>query len=56
MNFIAESAGVWYEGDSFSLRVMLQNAMLLPIHFPGYLADRDMLFREDYFNSVTRVR
>ena len=56
MNFIAESAGVWYEGDSFSLRVMLQNTMLLPICFPSHLPNVDMLFREDYFNSATRVR
>ena len=56
MNVIAEAGGVWYEGDSFSLRVMLQNAMLLPIRFPGHPADGDMLFREDHFNSATRVR
>ena len=56
MNYIAESGGVWYEGDSFSLRVVLQNAMLLPIRFPDHPPDGDMLFREDYFDAATRIR
>ena len=56
MNYIAEAQGIWYEGDSYSLRVMLQNAMLLPIRFPGHSLNDDMLFREDYFDSATRVR
>ena len=56
MNYIAETQGIWYEGDSYSLRVMLQNAMLLPIRFPGHSLNDDMLFREDYFDSATRVR
>lgn len=56
MNYIAEAQGIWYEGDSYSLRVMLQNAMLLPIYFPGHPLSDGMLFREDYFDSATRVR
>ena len=56
MNYIAETQGIWYEGDSYSLRVMLQNAMLLPIRFPGHPLNDGMLFREDYFDSATRVR
>ena len=56
MNYIAEAQGIWYEGDSYSLRVMLQNAMLLPICFPGHPLSDGMLFREDYFDSATRVR
>ena len=55
MNYIAE-AGIWYEGDSFALRVMMQNTILLPICFPGHLPGGDMLFREVYFDSATRVR
>ena len=56
MSYIAEAQGIWYEGDSFSLRVIMQNTMLLPIHFSGHLPNTDMLFREDYFDAATRVR
>ena len=56
MSYIAEAQGIWYEGDSFSLRVMMQNTMLLPIHFSGHIPNTDMLFREDYFDAATRVR
>ena len=55
MNYIAE-AGIWYEGDSFALRVMLQNTILLPICFPDHHLDGVMLFREDYSDAATRIR
>lgn len=56
MNAIAEYDGVWYEGDSASLRVMLENTLLLPICVVNQRSGGEMLFREDYFNSATRVR
>ena len=56
MNYIAEADSVWYEGNSVSLRVMLQSPILLPIAFPGNPNNIDMIFREDYFDSATRIR
>ena len=56
MNTIAEYDGVWYEGDSASLRVMLENTLLLPICVVNQHSGGEMLFREDYFNSATRIR
>ena len=56
MNYIAEADSVWYEGNSVSLRVMLQSPVLLPIAFPGNPQNIDMIFREDYFDSATRIR
>lgn len=56
MSYLAEANGVWYEGSSVSLNVMLQNCILLPIAFPAHILDATMLFREDYFNSATRIR
>ena len=56
MNYIVEAQGLWYEGSRAWLRLMLQNPVLLPIDFLGHLPNTDMIFREDYFNSTTRLR
>ncbi|RCN59116.1 hypothetical protein [Acidiferrobacter thiooxydans] len=56
MSYIAEAQGIWYEGSSSWLRLMQQHPLLLPIRFVGHLPDAEMLFREEYFNSATRIR
>ncbi|MHB8345990.1 MAG: hypothetical protein ACYDHM_02205 [Acidiferrobacterales bacterium] len=57
MDYIAEAGGIWYEGSINALRVVQRDYILLPIAFPGNIGvGRDILFREDYFNSVTRIR
>ena len=56
MSYIAEAQGIWYEGSSSWLRLMQQHPLLLPIHIVDHLPDAEMLFREEYFNSATRIR
>ena len=56
MSYIAEAQGIWYEGSSSWLRLMQQHPLLLPIRFVDHLPDAEMLFREEYFNSATRIR
>ena len=56
MNYIAEVQGVWYEGTSSALRVMRLDFVLLSITFPGDSTSQDLLFRENYLNSATRIR
>ena len=56
MEYIAEAQGIWYEGSSSWLRLMVQHPVLLPIQFPDRKELVEMLFREEYFNSATRIR
>ena len=57
MDYIAEAGGIWYEGSISALRVLQRDYILLPIAFPGNIGvGQDILFREDYFNSATRIR
>ncbi len=56
MQYLAEKAGMWFEGAFERMRLINPTPMVLPLnpvsqkHYPSYL------FREDYFNSVTRIR
>ncbi len=56
MKYIAEAYGLWFEGSSSWLRLMVQPPVLLPIRFVQNAVNMDMLFLEDYFNSATRTR
>ena len=57
MNLMVEACGLWFEGNREFLRVMAPHPILLRAHFPDNgLGAAEMLFREDYFSSVTRVR
>lgn len=56
MDYIAERQGVWYEGNEAWLRLMSQNTLLLPVRLPEDAEHPEMLFREEYFNSSTRIR
>ena len=56
MDYIAEKYGEWYEGNADSLRLMVQNLLLLPVRLPEHAEYPEMLFREEYFNSATRIR
>ena len=57
MNYIAKAFGIWFEGTSAALRVALPQPVVLSASFPGHVAtNKEMLFREDYFDAATRVR
>ena len=56
MDYIAERYGEWYEGNAASLRLMVQNLLLLPVRLPEHDGHPEILFREEYFNSATRIR
>ena len=56
MNYLVEARGIWFDGSSAILNIIQGSLVLLPIVFPGQHPNTEMLFREDYFNSATRVR
>ena len=56
MNYIVEAEGLWYEGTSANLRLMLQHPTVLPINFVGDESKIRRVFLEEYFNSATRIR
>ena len=57
MNLMVEAYGLWFEGNREFLRVMAPHPILLRAYFSGEgQGDTEMLFREDYFNSMTRIR
>ena len=57
MNLMVGAHGLWFEGNREFLRVMAPHPILLRAYFPGEgQGGAEMLFREDYFNSVTRIR
>lgn len=56
IQYIAEAQGLWYEGSSSWLRRIQGSPMILPLSVLDGMPSRELLFHEDYFNSVTRVR
>ena len=56
MNYIAKAQGIWFEGSSALLYAIERSLVLLPMAVPEQQSKTEMLFREDYFNSATRIR
>ena len=56
MNYIAKAHGIWFEGSSALLYAIERSLVLLPMAVPEQQSKTEMLFREDYFNSATRIR
>lgn len=55
-DWIAEAFGVWFEGSRSQLRRMQGQPVILPFNVVGDTRQLDLLFVEDYFNSLTRIR
>lgn len=56
IQFIVEAQGLWYEGSESWLRRIHGNPMILPLSVADGAPGQEFLFREDYFNSATRIR
>jgi hypothetical protein len=56
IHYIAEAQGLWYEGSGAWLRRIQDNPMILPLSVAEGAPGQALLFREDYFNSATRIR
>lgn len=56
MNYLAEAHGLWYEGNQSWMQLVQQHGLLLPAQLPNLSGPRTLLFREDHFDAVTRVR
>jgi len=56
MQYLAEKAGMWLEGSSGWIRLISPTPTVLPMKTREQKIFPHFMFREDYFNSVTRIR